>query len=231
VCTVYTQSDVASFARVITGWSVAPFRQDPQRGGEFVFDPRLHEPGPQSVVGRTYPAAGIDQGLAVLRDLPRHSATAKHIAQKIAIHFVADAPPPGLVDRLAKRFLDTQGNLKELAKALATSNEAWDAPRLKLKRPGEWIVGAMRATGYAPPDVRPVGFSDDSASWMDGVSQRLDIANQLSRRVASLVDPEAAIDTALGPLASTDTRQSVVRAESRLQAWTLLFMSPEFQRR
>ncbi|MFZ0459684.1 MAG: DUF1800 family protein [Rhodoplanes sp.] len=249
VRSVYTQADVTSFARVITGWSVVPFQQDPQRGGEFVFNPRLHEPGAQSVIGRSYRAAGMEQGLVVLRDLARHPATAKHVAQKIAIHFVSDTPPPAFVDRLAKRFLDTQGDLKELAKALVASTEAWDAPREKLKRPGEWIVGALRATGYAPPDVRPVvqaqnllgeplwrppapkGFSDATAAWMDGLSQRLDIANQLSRRVGSLVDPADAIDMALGPLASADTRRAVARAESRSQALTLLLMSPEFQRR
>jgi uncharacterized protein (DUF1800 family) len=249
VRSVYTQADVTSFARVITGWSVVPFQQDPQRGGEFVFNPRLHEPGAQSVIGRSYRAAGMEQGLVVLRDLARHPATAKHVAQKIAIHFVSDTPPPAFVDRLAKRFLDTQGDLKELAKELVASTEAWDAPREKLKRPGEWIVGALRATGYAPPDVRPVvqaqnllgeplwrppapkGFSDATAAWMDGLSQRLDIANQLSRRVGSLVDPADAIDMALGPLASADTRRAVARAESRSQALTLLLMSPEFQRR
>jgi uncharacterized protein (DUF1800 family) len=249
VRSVYAQSDVTSFARVITGWSVVPFPQDQQRGGEFVFNPRRHEPGPQSVVGRSYRAAGMEQGLAVLRDLARHPATAKHIAQKFAVHFVSDTPPPALVDRLARRFLDTQGDLKELARTLVVSNEAWDAPREKLKRPGEWIVGAMRATGYAPPDVRPVvqaqnllgeplwrppapkGFSDANAAWMDGLSQRLDIANQLSRRAASLVDPVDAIDAALGPLASADTRRAVARAESHPQALTLLLMSPEFQRR
>ncbi len=249
VRTGYAQSDVTSFARVITGWSVVPFRQDPQRGGEFEFNPRLHEPGRQTVVGKTYSAPGMDQGVAALRDLARHPATARHIAQKMAVHFVADTPPPALVDRLAKRFLDTQGDLKELARALATANDAWDAPRRKLKRPGEWIVGALRVAAYAPPDVGPVvqaqtllgeplwrppapkGFSDESTAWMDGLSQRLDIANQLARRVASLVEPESAIDAALGPLASTETRHAVTRAESRLQAWSLLFMSPEFQRR
>ena len=249
VRSVYTQADVTSFARVITGWSVVPFQQDPQRGGEFVFNPRLHEPGAQSVIGRSYRAAGMEQGLVVLRDLARHPATAKHVAQKIAIHFVSDTPPPAFVDRLAKRFLDTQGDLKELAKELVASTEAWDAPHEKLKRPGEWIVGALRATGYAPPDVRPVvqaqnllgeplwrppapkGFSDATAAWMDGLSQRLDIANQLSRRVGSLVDPVDAIDMVLGPLASADTRRAVARAESRSQALTLLLMSPEFQRR
>ena len=249
VRTVYTQDDVTSFAKVITGWSIVPFKQDPIHGGEFIFNERMHEPGAQTVVGKTYPDGGVEQGRAVLADIARHPVTAKHIATKLATHFVADVPPQALVDHLAKRFLETQGDLKELAKVLVTSKEAWDAPRDKLKRPGEWIVGALRAVGAAPLDIRPViqahnmlgeplwrppapkGFSDDSAEWMPGLAERLDVANQLARRVGSLVEPDAVVDTALGPLASDETRQTVKRAESRPQALALLLMAPEFQRR
>ena len=105
------------------------------------------------------------------------------------------------MERLAKRFLATQGDLKEVAKTLVTAPEAWEAPRAKLKRPGEWIVGALRAVGVTPPDIGPMmqahnllgeplwrpsapkGFADESAPWLDGLAQRLDIANQLARRV------------------------------------------------
>ncbi|HEV2955551.1 MAG TPA: DUF1800 family protein [Xanthobacteraceae bacterium] len=248
VRTVYTQADVTNFAKVITGWSIIPPRQDPERGGEFTFNPRMHEPGAQTVIGRSYPEGGIEQGRAVLADLARHPATARHIAAKLARAFVADAPPPALVDRLAKRFLDTDGNLKELARTLVSAPEAWAAPRTKLKAPGTWFVAALRAIGITPPDIRPVvqaqnllgeplwrppapkGFSDDSAAWMDGISERVDVANQLAGRVAALVDPEAAVDTALGPLASAETRRTIARAASRPQALALLLMAPEFQR-
>src|SRR5215471_12795156 len=72
VRTVYTQEDVTRFANVITGWTFVPFRQDPLRGGEFEFNPRMHQPGAQTVVGRSYPAAGLQQGRAVLAALARH---------------------------------------------------------------------------------------------------------------------------------------------------------------
>jgi uncharacterized protein (DUF1800 family) len=247
VRTVYTQDDVTNFSKVITGWTIVPPKEE--RGGEFVFNPRMHEPGPQKVVGKTYAAAGFEQGRAVLADIARHPATAKHVATKLVRHFVADQPPPALVERLAKTFLDTDGNLKEVAKALASAPEAWTETRGKLKRPGEWMVAALRATGVMPPDVRPLiqaqnmlgeplwrppapnGFADANAAWMDGLAQRLDVANQLARRVAALVDPESTVDIALGPLASAETRQAVARAESRPQALALLLMSPEFQRR
>ena len=245
----YSQEDVTSFAKVITGWTLAPPKQDPERGGEFVFNPRMHQPGPQHVMGKRYADAGVEQGRAVLLDLARHPATARHLAQKLARAFVADVPPAALVESLAKRFEDTDGDLKEVAKTLVSSPEAWAAPREKLKTPGEWIVAALRATGASPPDIRPVlqahnllgaplwrppapkGFPDDSAVWMDGIAERLDIANQLARRMAPLVDPEGAVDLALGPLATAETRQAVARAESRPQALALLLMAPEFQMR
>jgi uncharacterized protein (DUF1800 family) len=249
VRTVYTQEDVTRFANVITGWTFVPFRQDPVRGGEFEFNPRMHQPGAQTVIGRSYPDAGMQQGRDVLAVLARHPATAKHVAAKLARHFVADEPPPALVERLAKRFLATQGDLKEVTKALVAAPEAWEAPRAKLKRPGEWVVGMLRAAGITPPDIGPVmqahnllgeplwrpsapkGFADESAPWLDGLAQRLDIANQFARRLGAEADPREVFEQALAPLASSETRQAVLRAESRPQALALLFMAPEFQRR
>ncbi|MGE0039317.1 MAG: DUF1800 family protein [Xanthobacteraceae bacterium] len=249
VRSVYTQEDVTRLAKVITGWTVIGFRQDPARAGEFVFNPNMHQPGPQTVIGKTYPDAGFEQGRAVLATLARHPATARHVATKLARHFVADVPPPTLVERLSRRFLDTQGDLKEVTRALVMSDETWSAPRSKLKRPGEWLIGALRAAGVTPPDVGPVmgahnllgepiwrppapkGFSDDSAVWLDGLSQRVDVANQMARRISPAVDPKMMFEMALAPLASVETRQAVSRAESRQQALALLLLSPEFQRR
>src|SRR5450759_2888157 len=133
--TGYTQADVTNFAKVITGWSILPFKQSPEHGGEFTFNERLHEPGPQRVIDREYADDGFEQGRAVLMRLAMHPATAKHIAIKLARHFVADEPPQPLVDRIAKRFLETKGDLKEVSKVLIVSPEAWDAPRKKLRLP------------------------------------------------------------------------------------------------
>jgi uncharacterized protein (DUF1800 family) len=171
------------------------------------------------------------------------------LATKLARHFTADEPPPTLVVRLTKRFQDTDGDLKEMAKALVTAPETWETPRSKLKRPTEWIVAVLRGGGISPPDVRPVmqaqnllgeplwrpsapkGFADDSASWLDGLPQRLDIANQMAQRIGNGANPRDTFEEVLAPLASTETRQAVTRAESRPQALALLFMAPEFQRR
>ena len=249
VRTGYTQADVINFAKVITGWTIVP-PKDPERGGEFIFNERMHEPGAQTVVGKTYSGMGFDQGREVLDDLAARPATAKHIATKLARHFVADDPPPALVERLSRRFLETRGDLLEVSKALVAAPESWESPHSKLKPPGEWIVGSLRATGFMPQDARriinaqnilgeplwrppsPKGFSDDSAAWIDGLAGRLDIANQIARLAGGHgSEPNDMIEAALGPLASNDTREAVRRAASPPQALALLLMAPEFQKR
>jgi uncharacterized protein (DUF1800 family) len=248
VRTVYTQDDVTNFAKVLTGWTILPTVNNPDHGGEFVFIKRAHEPGTQTVIGKEYDDSGAGQGRAVLADLARHPATARHIATKLARHFIADDPPSALVELLTQRFLDTDGDLKELAKALVGAPEAGSPEQAKIKRPGEWIVAALRATGEAG-DIRrilqaqallgeplwrppaPKGFSDDNAAWLDGLAQRLDMANAFAHREGLALEPAAIMETALGPLASAETRQTIARAESRPQALTMLLMAPEFQRR
>src|SRR5215470_6153224 len=148
VRTGYDQHDVTNFAKVITGWTVRNSGFDPEHGGEFLFHPRMHEPGPQTVLGKDYRDTGLTQGRAVLADLARHPATAKHIAIKMARHFLADDPPPALVDTLAKTFIETDGDLWKVSKALVTAPEASAPERLKIKRPSEWVISYLRAEGF-----------------------------------------------------------------------------------
>ncbi|UPK37700.1 DUF1800 domain-containing protein [Bradyrhizobium sp. 186] len=249
VRTGYTQEDVISFANVLTGWTLVPPGADPQHGGEFTFNPRLHEPGEQTVLGKRYEQEDAEQGRAVLRDLAAHPATATHVATKLARHFVADEPPPALVEQMAKTFRDTEGDLKQVAIAMVSSDEAWRGPPSKLKRPSEWVVGMVRATGitivdptrftgsqellgealWRPP--APKGYPDDEASWIDGVGRRLDVANNFAERITGTADPQAIIEDVFASEISPEVKQAVGRAESRHQALALLFMSSDFQRR
>ncbi|MBR0717061.1 DUF1800 family protein [Bradyrhizobium liaoningense] len=249
VRTGYTQDDVISFANVLTGWTLVPPGDNPEHGGEFTFNARLHEPGPQTVLGKLYEQEDAEQGRAVLRDLASHPATATHVANKLACHFVADTPPPALVEQMAKTFRDTEGNLKEVAKAMVSSDDAWSQPATKLKRPSEWGVAMVRSTGimqidptrftagqellgeplWRPPS--PKGYPDDEASWIDGIGRRLDIANNFAERVAATADPHDIIENVMGSSVSLEAREAVDRAESRQQALALLFMSADFQRR
>jgi uncharacterized protein (DUF1800 family) len=245
----YSQEDVIGFANVLTGWTLVPPGDNPEHGGEFTFNPRLHEPGAQKVLGKIYEDETVEQGRAVLRDLAAHPATATHVATKLARHFIADTPPAPLVERMAKVFLDTDGDLKEIAKAMVSSPEAWTEPPTKLKRPSEWVVGMVRATGLSQADPArftdgqallgeplwrpssPKGFPDDEGSWINGMGRRLDVANNFAERLSGGVDPQDVIETVLGSLVSSEVKQAVGRAESRQQALVLLFMSAEFQRR
>jgi uncharacterized protein (DUF1800 family) len=154
VRTGYTQDDVISFANVLTGWTLVPPGDNPEHGGEFTFNPRLHEPGAQKVLGKVYDDETVEQGRAVLRDLAAHPATATHVATKLARYFIADTPPPSLVERMAKSFLDTNGDLKEVARTMVLSDEAWTQPPSKLKRPSEWSSAWCAQPGSRKPTLR-----------------------------------------------------------------------------
>jgi uncharacterized protein (DUF1800 family) len=245
----YTQDDVIAFAKVLTGWTLVQPDGSPERGGEFTFNPRLHEPGEQKIMGKVYADEAVEQGRAVLLDLAKHPATATHLATRLARHFIADEPPAALVERLATVFLDTDGNLREVAKAMVLADESWTQPPAKLKSASEWRVGMFRACSFAhiepagftegqallgerlwrPPS--PKGYPDDEASWIDSMGRRLDIANKFAERMADKVDPQDVMETVLGSTVSTEVKQAVGRADSRQQALALLFMSVEFQRR
>src|SRR5262245_53138829 len=248
VRTGYTQDDVIAFAKVLTGWTLIPAGDNPEHGGEFAFNRRLHEPGPQRVLGKTYEDTGVEQGRVVLRDLAGHPSTATHIATKLARHFIADHPPQPLVDTLARTFLETAGDLKEVTRALVSSPEAWALPPAKLRRPSEWVISMVRVAGtqadatrftagqanlgeplWRPPS--PKGYADDEPTWIDGIGRRLDVANLYAERIAPGVDARHIVEAVLGAALSGETMQAVQRAESRHQALVLLFMSPEFQRR
>jgi uncharacterized protein (DUF1800 family) len=246
----YSQEDVTSFAKVITGWTIVPTDNYPEHGGEFQFHPRIHEPGAKTVLGKDYRDTGLEQGRSVLADIARQPATARHIATKLARHFVADDPPPALVERLAQRFTETEGDLWQVAKALVSADEAWSQQRDKIKRPAEWLVAMRRACGIGSGDAgrpmvvqtnrlgeplwrppAPRGFADDNGAWLDGLAHRLDTANAFAQNNADRFDPAAIMETALGPLATRAVRQAVARAETKAQALTFVLMAPEFQRR
>jgi uncharacterized protein (DUF1800 family) len=245
----YHQDDVVSLARAITGWTIYPTADNPDHGGEFLYHPRLHEPGPETVLGKAYRDTGVEQGRAVLADLARHPATAAHVATKLARHFVADEPPPALIETLTKTFIDTDGDLWQVSKALVAAPESWSPDQAKIKHPSEWMVAAIRAAGRNSGDVRlmvpalnrlgeplwrppaPKGFGDGNGDWLDGLAHRLDTANAIAVNYGERLDPNAMLETSIGPLASVETRNAVARAETRQQALTLLLMAPEFQRR
>ena len=247
----YTQDDVTSLARIITGWTFAGRQGQLGTPGTFVFNANAHQPGAQRVMGKVYQANGVAQGEAVLSDIARHPSTAKFIATKFSRHFVADDPPQALVARLQDVFTRTDGDLRALAIALLDSNEAWQAPLGKMRSPYEFLVASGRLLARNPEDPGPYlsslnvlgqplwspagpnGFPDSNAAWAapEGMKLRLDISAQIASRLAAGTDPRDLLELAVADAASEDTRRTIERAESRQQALALLLMSPEFQRR
>jgi uncharacterized protein (DUF1800 family) len=247
----YSQDDVTSLARILTGWTFAGRQGKLGTPGSFIFNANAHEPGAQPLLGKTYQDNGVAQGEAALADIARHPSTAAFVAGKFARHFVADDPPPALVARLRQAFHSSDGDLKALALALLDSDEAWQAPQTKMRSPYEFLVATGRLLSRIPEDpglylgglnllgqplwspAGPNGFPDTNAAWAapEGMKLRLDVSAQVASRIGDAVDPRQLLELAAADAASPETRHTVERAESRQQALALLLMSPEFQRR
>jgi len=148
----YSQKDVTEVAKVFTGWTI----EQPIKGGDFRFDPRMHEPGDKIVLGHRIKENGEKEGLEVLRLLARNPRTAHFISQKLAMRFVSDDPPPALVDRMTRTFLKKDGDIREVLRTMFESPEFWspDAYRAKVKTPLEFVVSAVRASGAQVDDAR-----------------------------------------------------------------------------
>ncbi|WP_020181109.1 DUF1800 domain-containing protein [Methylopila sp. M107] len=245
----YSQQDVIALAKALTGWTIEK-RYKETNVSAFEYRPEAHEPGDQRILGKLYKDGGVEQGEAALRDLARHPATARRVAERLATAFVSDAPPPALVDRLERSFNDTGGDLKELASTLIASDEAWDAAPAKMRSPQEFVFATIRLVNRQPdPDrlisaldtlgqpmwgaTSPKGYSIVGRDWIapDAQTNRLDFAVDLARDYADSIDPNARAEDVLGAEMSDETRTAVKRAGSREQALALLIMSPEMQRR
>jgi uncharacterized protein (DUF1800 family) len=150
----YTQKDVTEVARVFTGWTI----DEPQRGGGFIFRPRLHEPGTKTVLGHPIKENGESEGLQVLNLLAHQPATARFISTELAQRFVSDNPPPTLIDAMAKTFLKTDGDLREVLRTMFKSPEFWapEAYRARVKTPLEFVASSLRATQADVTDPLPL---------------------------------------------------------------------------
>jgi uncharacterized protein (DUF1800 family) len=189
--------------------------------------------------------------LAILRDLAAAPATARHIATKLARHFVADEPPPDLVQRLEDAFLRSGGHLPTVYRALVTADPAWDPQFTKFRTPWEWAIASLRAldrqalaptqasslmTQLGQPVWRPgspAGFGDTAASWAapDALLRRVEASQRLARQAGANVDARALGARILPGAMGEATARSISLAESGEQALTLLLVSPEFLRR
>jgi uncharacterized protein (DUF1800 family) len=256
----YAQTDVTEFARALTGWSVVGPNEQQLGGGfgpsgqpgEFAFRPAFHEPGARYILGKTYDQPGGEQAHAVLRDLAANPATARHIATKLARHFVADDPPPSLVAKLERSFSTSGGRLDKVAQTLIDAPESWVPDQRKFKTPYEFLISSYRATNQAPtalPQIAPVlnsmgqkafsapspkGWAEEAGDWAspDGIVKRMGWSEAFAAAApADASQPMQLAQNALGARLMPATMTAISRAETRPEAVSILLMSPEFQRR
>jgi uncharacterized protein (DUF1800 family) len=244
----YTQADVIELAKGITGWSVKNGKK--KYGTGFIFRATGHEPGTRTLLGKKYSQKDITQGQQMLRDLAMHPATAKYVCFKIAHHFVSETPSVALLSKMEETWLNTGGNIKQVMISLFDAEEAWQPSAQKYKTPREFVISTFRALGTKTSNNKsllnwltnlgqqpfnagsPAGYSDNKDDWLgaSALMARVDWSMMMSGYRKKL-NTEKIMTTALGESVSQHTYQTVMRAESRQQALTLLLMSPEFQRR
>jgi uncharacterized protein (DUF1800 family) len=247
----YTQADVTNLARILTGWTIANASGNEGTQGTFVFNVNRHEPGAIALLGKTYPEDGDRQGRGALLDIARRPETARFIAVKFARAFVSDQPPQALIERLARVFHDSGGDLRALTFALVDADEAWTPTPAKVRNPYEFIVATNRLLGHLPEEAGqvlgplnlmgmglwtppgPNGFADTAAAWAspEGMKLRLDYCSQVASKLRDPPNPSDLLEALCGAQPSQQTREAVARAESRQQGLALLLMSPEMQRR
>jgi uncharacterized protein (DUF1800 family) len=253
----YTQKDVTELARCLTGWTIAGLRRNNPR---FVFLDAAHDHGDKLVLGHRIKSNGIKEGEEMIHVLATHPATARFISYKLARRFVADEPPAALVDRAAAVFRKTDGDIREVVRAIVTSPE-FSAPeyrQAKVKTPLEFVVSAVRASAAEVRDASalaqrvaqmgmplyqqqpPTGYKDTAEAWVStsGLLARLNFALDLAggrlRGVAVTADGIAA--ERLVPAGLSDTTRRTLASESGqgldpARMAGLILGSPEFQRR
>jgi uncharacterized protein (DUF1800 family) len=252
----YTQKDVQEVARAFTGWTIAI----PRQGGSFRFEPRMHDDSEKIVLGRTIKSGGGKaDGDEVLSLLSKHPSTARFISTKLVRRFVADEPPRSLVDRAAKRFRETDGDIRETLRTIVTSPEFFAAAayRAKVKTPFEFVVSAVRAVGAQAGNGQPLvqairnmgmplygcqpptGYADTAEAWVNSgaLLSRMNFAVSLTARPqwiapsSDVMTAEALVASSLAGELSDPTAATVAKAATQPQALALVLGSPEFQRR
>ena len=246
----YTQNDVTEFAKALTGWTIGEVSAPPAIQGVAVFSEHSHEPGRRRILNKTYLPLGQDLAPVIIRNVCGHPETAANVAFKLAKHFVADTPPPSLVETLKQTFIQTGGYLPAVYEALIDAPESWEPRQQKIKTPDDLLTSTARLLGEKPtfPTLRrdvyegfgqrpftaptPEGWPDNIDAWLgpDAVTKRIEWASTVAEGLPN-IDARKFLTDALGPRVSEKTVQLVAGAESGEQALVIALMSPEFQRR
>lgn len=218
----YSQNDVIALARIFTGWGLPEgLRLTQGSSNGFYFDSRRHDTGTKTFLGHTIRSAGMAEGEQAMDILARSPETARHLSFELAQYFVADQPDPALVDALTKRYMETDGNIREVLRTLFASRQFWDPTGFsqKFKTPYEYVVSSVRAAGLVVMDVRPLegqlnqlgmpiygyqtpdGYKNTRDAWLnaDAMSRRLNFATALGAGRTRIGAPGGTDATRLEP--------------------------------
>ena len=233
----YTQQDVIAVAKTLTGWTI----DRPNEGAEYRFDERRHEPGTKIVMGRKIKEGGEAEGMEVLHMLATSPATAKLISSQLAVRFVSDEPPPALVNRMAKAFVKSDGDIKVVLRTMFNSPEFWSTEvyRAKVKTPLEFVVSAVRASGADVTDAQPLvaslnrlgmplygmqtpnGYSWKAELWVNAG----DLVNRMNFALVLSSDRMNGVETdwkgLLGESADLQGNETTTAKEQRLESLVL----------
>ncbi|MES2162371.1 MAG: DUF1800 domain-containing protein [Pseudomonadota bacterium] len=242
----YTQKDVTELARMLTGWTYDN-RELVARNRTFSFDAARHDRDDKLWLGRRIKAGGQEEGEYALDVLAMLPATAHHLSFQLAQYFVQDQPPPALVDRMAKSYIDSKGDIRSVLRTLFASAEfmAPEAVGAKFKTPYQYVISAARASDTAPSDIKqtlgvltrlgmplygcqtPDGYKNTQDAWLnpDALSRRIAFATQL----APALDVQALQATLAGSI-SAKTQGAIAGSPPPLRA-AMLLGSPDFMQR
>jgi uncharacterized protein (DUF1800 family) len=251
----YTQEDVITLARILTGWGVnrPDARIFPEHAA--IFEGARHDYSPKVFLGHPIRSRGKAEGEEALDILARSPATARHISFELAQYLVADDPPSALVEKLAARFIETDGNVGELLKTVFASREFWDSSSRKYKTPYQFVISAVRAAGLPVVNVRPLlatmdqlgmplfgcltpdGYKNTEEAWLspDATTRRISFATALARGSLPATGERRPADadhlkTILGSIMTDATRDAVNESPTPMHA-ALILGSPDFMRR
>jgi uncharacterized protein (DUF1800 family) len=218
----YTQKDVQELARILTGVGIDPRPEAPRlkpelrdkliREGLFEFNPARHDFGDKQFLGRTIRGEGFGEVEQALTILSREPATARHVSRQLAVYFVGDDPPPGLIERMARAFQHGDGDIAEVLSVMFRSSEFSASLGTKFKDPVHYAVSAVRLAYDERPILNtapiqgwlnrlaeglynhetPDGYSMAQSAW-DGPGQmavRFEIARQIGGGSAGLFKPD-----------------------------------------
>ncbi len=243
----YTQKDVVEVARAFTGWTI----RNPRQGAEFQFNPRMHDQGEKIVLGTKINAGGEKDAIQVIDLLVKHPSTARFVSTKLARHFVSDNPPAALVARMAETFTRSDGDIRQVLRAMFNAPEFFssDAYRAKVKKPFELVASALRAgdadVRFSPPLLQavasmgeplyfcepPTGYPDRAEAWINTglMLNRVNFASELA--AGQVQNVRLRPDAVRVPTLGEKTAAAISGETDPVKVAGLLLGSPEFQRR